>query len=152
MKWLRSTVVSTPPSIGASKLGHPVPLSNFVSDANNGVPQAAQRYIPARFSLFKGLVPRISVPWHRITSYCAGVSSARHCSSVFSGAPARASGFFVSISIKKRGDFVPAAPPYALARGGPNAPLRSRGSLARLVREDPSKSTFIAKYSEAVQR
>ncbi len=29
-----------------------------------------------------------------------------------------------------RGDFVPAAPPCALARGAPQSPLRSRGSLA----------------------
>ena len=48
------------------------------SAKNSGVPQAAQRYMPARFSLFRGLVPAISVPWHRITWYWVGVSSPRH--------------------------------------------------------------------------
>ena len=32
------------------KLGQPVPLSNFVSDENNGVAQAAQVNSPVRFS------------------------------------------------------------------------------------------------------
>ena len=34
-----------------------------------------------------------------------------------------------------RGDFVPADPPYDVARGAPRSPLRSVGSLAPLVRE-----------------
>ena len=36
MKWLRSSVVPIDPSIGAKKLGHPVPLSNFRSATNSG--------------------------------------------------------------------------------------------------------------------
>jgi len=39
---LKSFFVSTRPSIGAKKLGQPVPLSNFEVDANNGRWQAAQ--------------------------------------------------------------------------------------------------------------
>jgi len=37
----RSVVVSIAPR-STKKLGHPVPLSNFVSDLNSGWPQPAQ--------------------------------------------------------------------------------------------------------------
>jgi hypothetical protein len=53
-----------------------VPLSNFVSDENKGVPQPAQANVPARFSEFSGLEPGISVPWHRSTLYWVGDSVA----------------------------------------------------------------------------
>jgi len=32
---------------GSLKLGQPVPDSNFVSDENSAVPQAAHRYVPS---------------------------------------------------------------------------------------------------------
>src|SRR3989442_15777237 len=49
------------------KLGQPVPDSNFISEVKSGRPQPAQAKIPARFSLFSGLVPARSVPSSRIT-------------------------------------------------------------------------------------
>ena len=42
IKKLRSVSVSTAPSSGASKLGHPVPLLNFVSEAKSAWPHPAQ--------------------------------------------------------------------------------------------------------------
>jgi len=42
MKKLRSVSVSTASSSGAQKLGHPVPLLNFVSEEKSGCPQPAQ--------------------------------------------------------------------------------------------------------------
>src|ERR1019366_1904679 len=49
--WLASDSSSTLPSaIGAVKLGHPVPDSNFVFDSNSGCPHAAQTYVPASFA------------------------------------------------------------------------------------------------------
>src|SRR6266542_4489881 len=65
----------------AQKLGHPVPLSNFVSDEKTGRPQPAHRYTPARCSLFSGLDPARSVSSSRSTSNCCGVSSRRHSAS-----------------------------------------------------------------------
>ena len=62
MKRLRSTVVSTARSSGAQKLGHPVPLSNFVLDENSGVPQPAHLNVPDRFSPLSALEPGRSVP------------------------------------------------------------------------------------------
>jgi hypothetical protein len=53
-------------STGA-KLGHPVPLSNFVSDENSRSPHPAQVNVPSRFSLLSGLEPRGSVPCWRNT-------------------------------------------------------------------------------------
>ncbi|MNC88828.1 hypothetical protein D3C83_46910 [compost metagenome] len=49
------------------KLGHPVPLSNFMSDVNNGRSQPAQANTPGRFSLLSGLLPARSVPSSRST-------------------------------------------------------------------------------------
>ncbi len=44
MPSVRSTVVATAPaSIGAKKLGHPVPLSNFAADVKSAWPQPAHR-------------------------------------------------------------------------------------------------------------
>src|SRR5215469_11157986 len=69
------------PSIGAQKLGQPVPLSNLVLEENNGKPHPAQRYVPGRYSLFSGLVQGRSVSRRRSTAYCSKVSSRRHSSS-----------------------------------------------------------------------
>src|SRR5205085_4222312 len=60
------------------KLGHPVPLSYFICDVNNGRLQPAHTNTPARFSLLSGLVNGVSVPSSRSTLYCAGVSNCRH--------------------------------------------------------------------------
>src|SRR5580704_8179952 len=81
MPKLRSVVVPTAVGSGAKKLGHPVPLSNFVDDSNSGEPQAAQAYMPARCSLLSGLVPARSVPCWRITENVAGGNSFFHSSS-----------------------------------------------------------------------
>jgi hypothetical protein len=78
---VRSVVVSTAFVIGAQKLGHPVPLSNFVSEVKSSWPHPAQRKIPARCSEFRRLVPARSVPWLRRTRNCSGDSRARHSSS-----------------------------------------------------------------------
>jgi hypothetical protein len=48
--------------MGSKKLGHPVPLSNLVSDVKSGSPHAAHAKVPARFSSFSGLVKARSVP------------------------------------------------------------------------------------------
>ena len=53
MPRVRSTDVSTAPSIGSLKLGQPVPLSNFPFDSNNGWPQAAHENRPGLFSKSK---------------------------------------------------------------------------------------------------
>src|SRR6187551_3722603 len=74
----RSTVVAIAPSTAWSKLGQPVPLSNFVSDENSTCPQAAHRNWPARFSRLRGLDPRLSVPWHRSTWYWLGDRTSCH--------------------------------------------------------------------------
>src|SRR3970282_2761489 len=53
-KKLRSVEVRTAPSIGAQKLGHPVRLSYFVSDAKRGRSQPAQTNVPRPYSLCRG--------------------------------------------------------------------------------------------------
>jgi hypothetical protein len=60
--------VATACGKGAQKLGHPVPLSNFVVDENTDKSQPAQWYVPFRFSTSSGLEPAISVPCLRKTS------------------------------------------------------------------------------------
>ena len=52
---------------GAQKLGHPVPLSYFISDVKTGRPQPAQVKTPGRFSSLSGLEPGRSVPSSRRT-------------------------------------------------------------------------------------
>ena len=52
----------TASSIGAQKLGHPVPLSNFVSEEKSSRPQPAQTNCPSLFSTFSGLRPRALGP------------------------------------------------------------------------------------------
>src|ERR1700730_11068114 len=84
MKRLLSVVVATASSSGFQKLGQPVPLSNLVSDENNGCPHAAHLNVPSRFSEWSGLEPGDSVPCFRSTWNCSGVSVPRHSSSVFS--------------------------------------------------------------------
>src|SRR3954469_26048243 len=69
---------------GSVKLGQPVPESNFASDEKSATPQPAQRYMPSFFVCTYPPVNGGSVPLRRSTSYCAGVSSSRHCLSVLS--------------------------------------------------------------------
>ena len=84
MKRLRSRSVATASSsIGAVKLGQPVPESNFVAASNSGAPQPAQRYVPGVFSSAYSPVKGRSVAFSRRTAYCSGVSSARHSASLF---------------------------------------------------------------------
>ena len=81
LRSVRSSTASA--TAGSVKLGQPVPESNFASEANSGAPQPAQLYMPGVFSLTYGPVKARSVPCLRRTSYCSGVSDARHSSSVF---------------------------------------------------------------------
>ena len=67
MKNVSSVDVSIACSMGAQKLGHPVPLSYLVSDENSGCPHAAHANVPLRFSSLSGLVPARSVPCSRST-------------------------------------------------------------------------------------
>src|SRR5947209_9588061 len=84
MRKALSVEVPTASGRGCQKLGQPVPLSYFVSEENSGRSQPAHAKVPLRFSALSGLVPGRSVPCLRSTSYCAGVSSLRHSSSLFS--------------------------------------------------------------------
>ena len=58
MKKLLSVAVTTAFSIGAQKLGQPVPLSNFVVEENSGRSQPAQWKVPAPV-----LVDQRARPW-----------------------------------------------------------------------------------------
>src|SRR3954454_24983282 len=81
MSRLSSTASAT---LGSVKLGQPEPDSNFVSASNSSAPQPAHVYVPSAWlSTYLPLKGR-SVPALRSTWYCSGVSSARHCASVFS--------------------------------------------------------------------
>src|SRR5512145_1094835 len=70
------------PSIGAKKLGHPVPLSNFRSATKSGCWHPAQANVPGLCSASSAHDPGNSVPWPRRTAYCSGVSRRFHSSSV----------------------------------------------------------------------
>src|SRR5258705_12287437 len=59
MKSLRSVVVANAPGIVVKKLGHPVPLSNFIAEVKSGRPQPAHANTPGRFSRSSGLVPAL---------------------------------------------------------------------------------------------
>src|SRR5258708_39240604 len=82
MKKLRSSVAATASAIGWKKLGQPVPLSNFASEANSACPQPAHTNVPLPYSLSSGLEPARSVPCSRSTRYCSGVSARRHSPSL----------------------------------------------------------------------
>ena len=58
---LKSRFVSKASGSVSKKLGHPVPLSYFMSVVNSACPQAAHANVPGRFSSFSGLVPARSV-------------------------------------------------------------------------------------------
>src|SRR3954447_24555053 len=99
MKRLRSVCSSMLAlAAGSVKLGQPVPDSNFASDEKSATPQPAQRYMPSSFVCAYPPVNGGSVPLRRSTSYCAGVSSSRHCLSVLS--------IFVLISLRIRFHYV----------------------------------------------
>ena len=70
-------------SIGAKKLGQPVPLSNLVSERKSGRSQAAQANRPGRCSLSSALECGRSVPRCRSTRNCSGVNTCFHSASVF---------------------------------------------------------------------
>src|SRR6185503_8028925 len=77
----RSSIASA--TFGSVKLGQPVPESNFMPESKSSLPQPAQRYTPSSCLSQYLPVKARSVPPLRSTSYCSGVSSSRHCSSVF---------------------------------------------------------------------
>src|SRR2546428_7458391 len=76
---LRTTALS---SIGAQKLGHPVPESYFVSDLNSSAPHPAHRYVPASLTCTYIPVNGRSVPALRSTWNCSDVSLSRHSASL----------------------------------------------------------------------
>src|SRR4051812_30175313 len=82
--WLSSRSSTASATLGSVKLGQPEPESTFVSAWKRAVPHAAHRYVPSWWSSQYLPVNARSVAPLRSTSYCSGVSSARHCSSVFS--------------------------------------------------------------------
>src|SRR6185295_5741484 len=82
MPKLRSLVAPTAFSSGCQKLGHPVPLSNFVSEENSSRSQPAHRKMPLRCSSLSGLEKGRSVASLRNTWNWFGVSSFFHSSSV----------------------------------------------------------------------
>src|SRR5262245_11463532 len=84
-----SCLLTASASVGAQKLGQPVPESNFVSDANSGAPQHTHLNMPSRFSRLSACENAGSVPCWRVTRYCSGVSSFRHSSSVLMLFPGR---------------------------------------------------------------
>src|SRR5262245_35704987 len=91
------------------KLGHPVPLSYFISEVKSARLQPTQTNIPGRFSLFRGLVPGGSVPSSRNTLNCAASRRLRHSSldnlsgsegsGTFTPSASRAFQFFCRFSI-----------------------------------------------------
>lgn len=78
-----STSFTAPEFATRSKLGQPVPESNLLSEENSGEPQPAQWYIPVSWLLTNSPLNGASVPFLRKTSYCSGVSSSFHWSSIF---------------------------------------------------------------------
>src|ERR1700730_16495561 len=77
-----SVVVPIAFSSGAQKLGHPVPLSNFVADEKLSSAQPAHANVPRRFSRSSGLENGRSVASRLSTAYWSGGSSFRHSASV----------------------------------------------------------------------
>ena len=83
--WLTSRSSSIASSLaGAKNAGQPQPESYFVSELKSSVPQPAQRYVPGSKTWSYSPVKAGSVAFSRRIRYCSGVSSARHCCSVFS--------------------------------------------------------------------
>ncbi len=80
-----TSVLSTTLSfaLGAQKLGHPVPESNFVSERNSAASQQTHRNNPFWCSLRLSAVYGRSVPACRATLYARGESCCFHCASVF---------------------------------------------------------------------
>src|SRR3954447_1049451 len=77
----RSPSTASSPA-GLKKLGQPVADSNLASDSNSSAPQPAHRNVPPPFSSLYSFDQGRSVPLRRRISYCSGVSSRRHSSSV----------------------------------------------------------------------
>ena len=67
-----------------SKLGQPEPESNLASVVNSSAPQPAHRNTPSSSTWSSSPDHAGSVAWRRSTSYWAGVSRARHSSSLSS--------------------------------------------------------------------
>src|ERR1035437_3100841 len=92
-KKLRSSSVFTAfGAIGCQKLGQPGPESNFVSELKSGRSQHTPVEVPLAWLSQFGPWKARSVPFFRVTRYCAGVRSFFHSASVLttrSPAPAR---------------------------------------------------------------
>ena len=84
MPWEKSFLNSTFSVFsGLSKLGHPVPESNFVSEENSSAPHPAQTYMPFSLLLWYLPVKAISVPFSRKTWYFSGLNFFFHSCSDF---------------------------------------------------------------------
>ena len=79
---MKSTLVSTAPGKCSQKLGHPVPLSNFLDELNKGKSHPAQLNVPSRFSSLSKLEKGLSVPSSLKTLYEEGESLVLHSASV----------------------------------------------------------------------
>src|SRR3989344_3838204 len=67
--WVSSVSRFIAPGRDLSKLGHPVPESNFASEENSALPHAAQRNIPSSLEYTYLPVKGISVPFSRKILY-----------------------------------------------------------------------------------
>src|SRR3954453_15593361 len=117
---LSARVSTAAATAGSVKLGQPVPESNLVSDENSSAPQPAQRYLPSGVPFQYLPVNSRSVPPLRSTSYCSGVSSSRHCSSVL---------WICSVAMPRGYDAPPSNPPRAVTIPGIRI-AASRGRMA----------------------
>src|SRR4051794_9476476 len=127
-KKLRSTEVPMwLGSIGAQKLGQPVPESNFWSALKSVRPQAAQTNTPFWWMLFNGLVKARSVPSLRSTLYCSGVRIFFHSSSVLT-----------IFSITSFDPFLSLVGTGALAAAKARAPVRARAIRMNASFMEPS--------------
>src|SRR3954447_23637378 len=114
-------------SIGAQKLGQPVPESNFWSSLKSVRPQAAQTNTPFWWMLFNGLVKARSVPSLRSTLYCSGVRIFFHSSSVLT-----------IFSITSFDPFLSLVGTGALAAAKARAPVRARAIRMNASFMEPS--------------
>src|SRR6266853_2066558 len=154
MKSLRSVVVANTPGIVVKKLGHPVPLSNFIAEVNSGSPLAATSSPSAsRVFQFFCRSSTFTAPFAGFCPHPAAPKPARD-SAVKPLNQLRRSIFFTSESPQYRPPF-PAGIPAgvypsrkdrasltmshhersrSLARRGRAHALRSRGRCARAAR------------------
>src|SRR5882724_8253992 len=120
--------------MGAQKLGHPVPESNFVVELNSTVSQSMQPYKPEACLSCSAPLNANSVAARRVTSYCSGVSCFCH-----SFLDLRS---FGRLSTPSR---VPSAANRAIFTGpGSSSGCASSASADRQIRCTPTSSPYAA--------